>query len=102
MALGSIGMSYADFAAMTVPEFTAIYDAWRTHEYDKERAEWERVRTVGVWILQPYMKKKLTPKELLRFPWDNDKPKDEAVGGAADAGPSTAERFSALLDKIAR
>lgn len=101
MALGSIGLSYADFAAMTVPEFTAIYDAWRTHEYEREKAEWERTRTMGVWILQPYMKKKLTLKELLRFPWDNDRVKDDELGSAADAVPSTAERFSDLLDKLA-
>ncbi len=34
---------------------------------------WERARTVAAIAIQPHVKKKLTPQQLLPLPWDKKK-----------------------------
>ena len=34
---------------------------------------WERARTVAAIAIQPHVKKKLTPQQLLPMPWDKKK-----------------------------
>ena len=31
---------------------------------------WERARTIAAIIIQPHVKKRITPKQLLPLPWD--------------------------------
>ena len=38
-------------------------------EEERQKAEWERLRMLGSWILAPYSKN-MTPKKLLPLPWD--------------------------------
>lgn len=41
------------------------------------REAWERARTVAAIIIQPHVKKKLTPRQLLPLPWDKTMPKNK-------------------------
>lgn len=36
---------------------------------------WERSRWLGSMMLQPYSKKNIQPKDVLRFPWDKQPPR---------------------------
>lgn len=46
------------------------------------RSCWERMRMLASIVIQPHVKKKITPKRLLPFPWDfspsSDKKEDMA------------------------
>lgn len=35
------------------------------------RDAWERARTVAAIVIQPHLKKKITPQQLLPLPWDH-------------------------------
>lgn len=37
------------------------------------RDAWERTRTAAAIIIQPHVKNKITPKQLLPLPWDKEK-----------------------------
>jgi hypothetical protein len=41
------------------------------------RSDWERMRMLATITIQPHVKKKLTPKALLLFEWDDQKRKEE-------------------------
>lgn len=45
----------------------------------QNRDAWERARTIAAIIIQPHVKKKLSPKQLLPMPWDKikEKPRPE-------------------------
>lgn len=73
IAMGRIGISYDDFCRLTSEEFDYVF---REHEKKCElldRADWERMRILASIIIQPHVKKKLTPKRLLPLPWDKEK-----------------------------
>lgn len=64
-------MSFDDFCKCTFEEFESICRAWREMSDNQERGQWERARTVATIIIQPHIKKHLTPRELLPLPWDH-------------------------------
>lgn len=37
-----------------------------------QRGAWERVRTLASVLIQPHASKRITPGDVLRFPWDKD------------------------------
>lgn len=49
--------------------------------------EWDIARTLGMWIVSPYSKKKLKPSDLLKL--DDTK----------SAKPTTPEEFQKVLEK---
>lgn len=70
----SWGWSRNKFFNSTLEYF---YKTWlgKELEYEKkQRAEWERLRMLGMWVLSPYSKN-LTPNKLIQFPWDKPKGK---------------------------
>lgn len=73
-------MSYDDFCKCTFEEFESICKAWREMTETQNRDAWERARTIAAIIIQPHLKKKITPRQLLPLPWDKkkSKPKKEA------------------------
>lgn len=72
MALGAMGLRLCDFEALTPDEFARVWQRWRAREEGAERARWERTRMECCCILQPYAKGALTPRDIMRFPWDAD------------------------------
>lgn len=78
MALGCAGMSMDDFCRCTPSEFDEVMRAWHAREQRTERMGWEQVRTVCLFALQPYSKKPLEAKEIMRFAWDEEEEKAKA------------------------
>lgn len=44
------------------------------HADRRERGEWERARLIAYTVAQSQSTKKLTPRELIPLPWDDEKP----------------------------
>ena len=69
--MGCIGMSMDDFCRCTPSEFYAAYEAWNEMQTSRERGRWERIRMQCLCSMQPYSKSKLTPQDIMRFPWED-------------------------------
>lgn len=65
-------MSYDDFCRLTPAEFNDVIEAYNSRQEESERAEWERMRLAVTIIIQPHVKKRMRPQELIPFPWDNE------------------------------
>ena len=63
-------MSYADFCRCTPEEFGAVCRYYHSEREAQYRNEWERVRWQTSILLQPYIKGKKSPRDLLPLPWD--------------------------------
>lgn len=73
VALGCIGMSLHDFEQCTPSEFRAVFDRWKTDRESMVRMGWEQIRMQCLCSLQPYSRKHLRAKDVMEFPWDNEK-----------------------------
>ena len=90
-------MSFDDFCKCTFGEFESICEAWREMTDAHNRDSWERARTIAAIVIQPHIKKKLTPRQLLPLPWDKKKAIDKS-----DAPRLTAEEQRKRFEEIAR
>ena len=77
IAMGCMGMSRNDFCRCTPSEFYAAWEAWSEVRSMDERARWERMRMQCLCTLQPYSKKKLTARDVMRFPWEESEERRE-------------------------
>lgn len=82
--MGCMGKSLADFCRCTPSEYEKIWKSWREREERAERAAWERTRTQCLCMLQPWTKKHLEARDVLRFPWDKEK--EKAASSAPPVG----------------
>lgn len=99
LALGRIGLSRADFEALTYEEFEAVAEAHRQAAEERERGAWERARTVAAIVIQPHVRRRLTPAQLLPLSWDKARPSaaTDAPTAAPDLTPGERRRrFEAL------
>lgn len=69
-AVGCVGMSVDDFCACDFDEFSGIFRAWQRMRESDERERWEQTRILAWFCVQPHVKKRITPKQLLPLPWD--------------------------------
>lgn len=88
--MGCVGMSRMDFELCTPLEFRRVYDSWSERERRCERDGWERARWCVAGMLQPWCKKGLKPKDVARFPWDDE----EYISRLVKAGDDTATTLS--------
>ena len=56
---------------MTVDEFEAVSDAYREHREYEIHDGWERMRMHASICIQPHVRKRVSAKDLIKFPWDN-------------------------------
>lgn len=68
-----MGLSLADFCALTPAEFTAVAAA---HER-QERGAWERARLICGCALQPYAEAHFDIRKALPYPWDEAEERGE-------------------------
>ena len=61
VALGCVGLSLADFCALTPAEFRSVCASWGRHNEGLEQGSWERMRLLATITIQPHVKKRLTP-----------------------------------------
>lgn len=73
IALGCIGLSLADFCVLTPDEWAEVYRNYREMLDEREKLEWERLRLLCAYTIQPHSRKKINPKKMMSFPWDNEK-----------------------------
>jgi hypothetical protein len=62
------------------------------------RSDWERMRMLATIVIQPHVKKKLTPAALLPFEWD--KPQGKGCGKRAEQKKVTKEEDRRRLDEL--
>ncbi len=79
VAVGNIGLPYGDFCALTPEEFGHIYKAYSNERTTQYQDNWERMRMLAAIVIQPYSKKRITPKGLLPFPWEKQKRKSPSA-----------------------
>lgn len=70
-------MSLCDFERLTPDEWRATCQSWHASREEESRERWEQVRWLGTVTVQPHVRKRLSPRDLLHFPWD-DKTKESA------------------------
>lgn len=87
-----MGLTLADFEALTPVEFEAAYKSFAERAERAERGAWERTRTLVVATLAPYSRAGTDPQRVLPLPWDT-----AAGAEAAEEHTATelAERYRA-------
>lgn len=69
--LGVVGMRLDDFMRLTLKEADAVCHSYHETEEQRDRGAWERMRMLAAISIQPHVKKKISPKSLIQFPWEN-------------------------------
>ena len=70
--MGCIHLSYDDFCRLTPVEVEHIYKEYREEQDSDYKDQWGRIRMLATIMIQPHLKKKITPQKLLPFPWESD------------------------------
>ena len=60
---------------------------------------WERAKTVAAIAIQPHVKKKLTPQQLLPMPWDKKK-QNRKQGSMALTAEEKRKRFEEVARRL--
>lgn len=68
--------------------------SWGRHSEGLEQGSWERMRLLATITIQPHVKKRLTPGQLLPLPWDGKRPAAPPVSREQDM-----ERLRKLMGK---
>jgi len=94
--VGVIGLRPDEFRLMYVDEYTAVARAYERHQEQLLRDGWERTRMLASICIQPHVRKRIPPKELLKFPWD-DKPKESRLVPSRE---EAMKEYNALMERI--
>lgn len=90
-------MSRDEFERCTPLEFSSIHDYWAERESRLYREGWEQTRVIVSLLLPQYnylTKSRKSAKQMLPFPWDDDKK------NAAPKGGSSIERMKEIVARI--
>jgi len=87
IALGELQLLPDAFWSLTPREFGLIFAGFQR----REARAWERIATLGLWVLAPYTKKKMTPAQLLGRHRLDTAPPRLAVEADADAEAAAIE-----------
>lgn len=96
--MGCIGMTRDDFCKCTYEEFDSICEAWQRMRREDSRDAWERARIMATIAIQPHVKKRMTPRQLLPLPWDSHK---EAVTASLSSGNQSPEERLKRFERMA-
>ena len=66
-----MGLSYDELYDLTPRSFNNQLQGFNDYQEQLIQVGWEQTRTIVHSCLAPHSKKKLKPKEILPFPWDN-------------------------------
>ena len=67
---------------------------------NRQQGEWERMRLLAAIVIQPHVKKKLTPEKLLPLPWDRKRRKAAQSDEPQLTKEQKHERFKDLLHRL--
>lgn len=93
--MGEIHMSYEDFCRMTPEEFGQVYKAHADYTGNACKDGWQRMRTLAAITIQPHVKSRVTPRQLLPLPWDT-----EETGRAATPPVPKEEAKRRMMGKV--
>jgi len=68
-----LGLSFDDLYDITPRSFQNKLRGFRSHTEQLHQNSWEQTRMIIHSCISPHSKQKLKAKDLLPFPWDNDK-----------------------------
>ena len=71
-------MGYADFCRLTPGQFAEAWQANARRAEELERSEWSRTRWLATLLLQPHTRKRLSPRDVMVFPWERVEVQDKA------------------------
>lgn len=67
----------------------------------QNRDAWERARTVAAIVIQPHLKRKITPQQLLPLPWDRKSRTMERVAAPRLSAEERLRRFEEAARRLA-
>lgn len=88
-------MSCYEFERLTPQEFGEIYKAYHRKQDLRRKESWEQLRIIATLLLQPHLKKGMTPRDILPLAWD----KDELAGMKVQTREKQITRLKKLLKK---
>ena len=98
IALSCLNLSYDDFCRLTPVEFENVYKVYQDKREADYKDEWARMRMLAAIVIQPHLKRKVTPEKLLPFPWEKPaRRKEEAQQLTAT---ESLKRFEKLAEKV--
>lgn len=98
-----MGMSPDTFCRLFPEEFTAAVEAYNKREELRMQRQWDMVRTLAAITIQPHVKKRVTPMQLLPLPWDKAAETDEkATGEKKEVKILTAEEHRRRKEELER
>ena len=68
-----MGMSYDELYDSTPRTFNNKLIGFNDYQEQLMQDRWEQTRVIAHSTLSPHSKKRIKPKEILPFPWDNKK-----------------------------
>lgn len=78
----------------------AINKAWYLEQDTRQQGDWERMRLLATIVIQPHVKKKLTPEKLLPLPWDRKRGEAAQSDEPQLTKEQKHERFKDLLHRL--
>ncbi len=69
--MGRMGMSRAEFLAMTPAEFDAAAREWYQAQSEADISAWRRVRRLAAIVIRPHIKKPIAEEKLIPLPGDH-------------------------------
>lgn len=76
-ALGCMGLTLEGFCALEPAEFAAACKAYAEEREQGERRSWERMRLLAAVCIQPHVRKRVSPQQLIPLPWDKPARKEK-------------------------
>ena len=98
MAIGCIGMTRVEFCDCAYDEFEHICKAWREMTDSLNREQWERTRLLAAITIQPHIRKRITPRQLLPLPWDQKQSRDDKIPELTDE--EKRKRFEEIAHRL--
>lgn len=89
-------MSAEDFREMTLEEFDATAEAFQKHQEQEYRSGWEQMRLHASICIQPHLKNRVRPKELIVFPWEEEKIEKKPIPSKEEA----MRQYNELMERL--
>lgn len=79
IAFGELGLTTDEFYMMTPRNFINAQNGHKRLYEQNQRAEWERARWMACVIINPHLKRGISPGKITTFPWEKIKKSKEHI-----------------------
>lgn len=97
--MGVIRLSVEEFRQMTPDEFDAVSSAYNKYHEDKLHDGWERMRMLASICIQPHVRKRVSAKDLIKFPWDEKPHEKQPIASKEEAQRQLDDLLRRLKEK---